>query len=454
MPFEEDQFNSWSNAEDKAYNAYELYEQGLLNQALDQLDSAIAINPSISQWHFNKGLTLDAMERFEEAINEYKQAIDLAGDDVEILNSLAVDYTRTGLYDLSIEIFEKIEQADPDFEPAYCNRIITYTEMEQHRKAEEMFYLAQQINAECPLCFYNIGNSLFARGNYEKSIWCWQRTAILEPTHPQINYRIAQAGWANGDIENAHEYFLTELRENPGNVDVTLDFGLFLLQQGKTESAKEKFNRILEINPDFAPALHYLGEIEFNCQNIEKAIDLFLLATEKAPQMLGPRFRLALCMMATEQTEKAHELLLSEVQLNPTNTEALLAIGSILMQIGELDTAVHCLLKVMDQDDNNVKAIYYLALALTMRNEYEDAMEFIDHALQTEPNNTDLLRASAMIHFKTGNLNDTIAALETVHSIDPEDTKTVSILKILRRKRLLRKIYARIMQIKTIFQRL
>lgn len=52
---------------------------------------------------------------------------------------------------------------DPEFEPSYCNRIITYAEMGQHDMAEQMFYLAQQIDEECPLCYYNIGNSLASR---------------------------------------------------------------------------------------------------------------------------------------------------------------------------------------------------------------------------------------------------------------------------------------------------
>ena len=98
--------------------------------------------------------------------------MELNPDDLEILNSLAVDYTRGGFYDRALGLFEHIQQLDPDYEPSYCNRIITYTEMERHDKAEEMFYLAQQIKPDCALCFYNIGNNLFVRGEYEKTLCC------------------------------------------------------------------------------------------------------------------------------------------------------------------------------------------------------------------------------------------------------------------------------------------
>ena len=285
MVLEDMSFGSYGKAEHKARKAFELYENGKISQALSELETALEINPSNGSWHFNKALTLDTINRFDDAISEYEIALQLNPDDLEILNSLAIDYTRTGQYDVAIDIFEHIQELDPKFEPCYCNRIITYTETGQHDLAEQMFYLAQQINPNCALCYYNIGNSLFARGQYEKAIRCWQRTAKLEPNHPQINYRIAQAYWYKRDNARAREYFLAELRTNAGDVDVILDFGLFLLEVGDIESAKEKFNRILELVPDFAAALFYLGEIAFSNADYE--------ALQKDNMLTGPQYRLA-----------------------------------------------------------------------------------------------------------------------------------------------------------------
>ena len=137
--FESEGYGGWDEAEEKAHAAYEMYENGQLNLALTQLGEAIEINPTNSSWYFDKGLTLDTLERYDEAIEAFEQALKLKGDDPEILNCLAVDYTRIGQYDLAISTFEYIQQLDPTFEPGYCNRIITYAEMDQHDKPELMF---------------------------------------------------------------------------------------------------------------------------------------------------------------------------------------------------------------------------------------------------------------------------------------------------------------------------
>jgi tetratricopeptide (TPR) repeat protein len=109
MLFDDVEFGSFAEAEHKVRRAFELYEDGEMPQALAELEAAIDINPSNSSWHFNKALTLDAINKFDDAIGEYEIALQLSPDDLEVLNSLAVDYTRTGQYDLAIDTFEHIQ---------------------------------------------------------------------------------------------------------------------------------------------------------------------------------------------------------------------------------------------------------------------------------------------------------------------------------------------------------
>ena len=127
MLFEDMEFGPYETGEQSARKAFELYEDGKMSQALNELETALETNPSNSSWHFNKALTLDSINQFDDAIEEYEIALQLNPDDLEILNSLAVDYTRTGHYDLAIDTFERIQELDPAFEPCYCNRIIAYT---------------------------------------------------------------------------------------------------------------------------------------------------------------------------------------------------------------------------------------------------------------------------------------------------------------------------------------
>ena len=416
-----DEHSSWDEADQMADHAFELYENGQISQALTQLREAIEINPNNSSWHFNAGLALDSMDKYDLAIKAYERALELSADDPEILNSLAVDYTRTGQYDLAISTFEHIEKVAPDFEPCYCNRIITYTEMEQHDKAEHCFYLAQQINPDCPICFYNIGNSLFSRRQYERAIWCWERTAVLEPTHPQINYRIAQAYWAGGNTDRAREYFLAELRNNPGDIDVILDFGIFLFKASDLEAAREKFNRILELEPDFGPAIFYLGELALKEGRADAAAGFYRRAMKKDAELAGPRYRLAQMAFAEGRRDRTRRLLLDELKCNPDDLDVLLSIAVMFMQLGELDFAMDTLLGVVDEDQQNATAFYYMGLTLALQNDYEGALQFFEHAMTIDDTNPNLMADAALLCLKDGHIRQAADVIQVARERAPAD---------------------------------
>lgn len=430
----------WNRAENASADAYKLYESGQMTEALDLLDSALHINPANSALYFNKGLILDAMEQFDSAIDTYKQALETNPDDLEVYNCLAVDYTRTGMYDLAIATFERIAQIDPDFEPSFCNRIITYAEMGKHDKAEEMFYLAQQINPDCPICFYNIGNSLFCRKEYARAIWCWQKTAQLEPEHPQINYRIAQANWALGNIKLADQHFLTELRINPGNIEVLTDYAVFKLQQGDLGSAKEKFNRILELIPDYAPAYLYLGEIELQNDNITIAEKFFNKALSIDDQFTGPRFRLAQIAQRSSQNEKAIDLLKSELEFDITDTDVLLNMGKLFMAMEDYDFASHCFLKVADLDSQDYIPFFHLGLSMSKAGELEDSLHFFDYALDIKPDCTLAMTEKAHVHFQLGQYDQAKFITAQALKLDPENTKAEKLLRQIKLTKLSDKI--------------
>jgi len=429
----------YDKAERNARKAYELYEDGKLTQALAQLDKALEVNPTNSAWHFNKGLTLDAINRFEEAIAEYETALQLSANDLEILNALAVDYTRTGLYDRALRTFESIQELDPDFEPCYCNRIITYAEMGQHDMAEQMFYLAQQIDEDCALCYYNIGNSLFARGQYKKAVRCWLRTAELEPTHPEINYRIAQAYWSDGDRQRAREHFLVELRVNPGAGDTIMDFALFLLEAGDLESAKEKLHRILELDPEFAPALFYLGEMALDQGDRSHAVGLFEEALQRDSDLPGPHYRLAQCALMEEQPAQARTHLLAELEREIENAETLISMASMFLTIEDQEHAMQCLLRAVGLDPRSIEAHYYLGVTAANKGRLPEAERFFARTLELNRNHTGALRDSAFTLLAMGDADQAAARIVRARALLPDDCElrmldySVRLLRALRR---------------------
>ena len=135
---EEAGYNNWGDAEKIAHDAFEMYETGEMTEALSQLKEAISINAANSSWHFNAGLTLDALNRFEEAIESYQQALDLTGDDPEILNIYASNCVKLGDYERALIIADKIGSKPSGRVPAIRLKYSIYSAMGKEDEIERL----------------------------------------------------------------------------------------------------------------------------------------------------------------------------------------------------------------------------------------------------------------------------------------------------------------------------
>jgi len=80
-----------------------------------------------------------------------------------VVVALGAVLSREGRYAPALKIFENLARLRPDYEPAYCHRVSIYAELGKHEQAEEMFYLAQELDKDCPHCFVHIATSCFLR---------------------------------------------------------------------------------------------------------------------------------------------------------------------------------------------------------------------------------------------------------------------------------------------------
>ncbi len=432
--FDEMDFDSgfeWDNQERLATEAYQFYEQGQMLLALEQINKALEINPASTSLNFNKALILDVVEKYEAAIECYKKALESKPNDPEIYNSLAVDYTRIGLYDLAIETFDQALSCDCNFEPAYCNSIITYTEMGKYDKAEESFYMAQQINPDCPICFYNIGNSMFCRGKMERALWCWEKTRYLDDDHPQINYRIAQAHWSMGNSNFANDSFLAELRTNPGNTDVLLDYALFLLQDNKIDSAREKLHRIIELEPQSPQAYQFLGELELNMGNIDTAEKHFRKALV-IDDIAGPHFRLGEIEFNRQRYENAKMHFKHELSFDIEDFDVLMAIGTMLLEINEYDVPTQCFLKAADVNPTSYLPFYYMGMCMFNAGEPNDARHFFSYSRDLNSDHIQSYIMMAKCHLADHHYQMAIESLEEILQSQPDNKELKKMLRFIK----------------------
>jgi len=172
-------------------------------------------------------------------------------------------------------MFEQISRLT-HLRPCYCNRIITYTEM-GCTTSEQMFHLAQQISPDCALCYYNIGNSLYSRGNIRRPYTAGRRP---HNSSRRIRKSITASRRRSGRGELERPGTLPQRAASQSRrYRLIIDFGLFLSKPA-TPSGQREVQQVLELRPDTAWRVLPGGDCASG-QQLHKALELYKAATER-----------------------------------------------------------------------------------------------------------------------------------------------------------------------------
>ncbi len=426
--------NDWIDAEQRADRARQLYEQGRWSEAAKELRAAITVNPDQAAWHFNLALTLEAMEDYDGAVASFQTAMELDGEDLECLNCLAANLSRLGRYADALELFEKIQGMDPDYEPAYCNRIALYTEMGDHEKAELAFYRARQISDECPVCSYNIAHSLYVRRQLERAVLCWKDVCRMAPDHPHAQARIAETYWRMGRRDLAEQYYESQLGVAPEDADAMLDYGDLLMELEQLDRAERCYRRASKVAPTDPTAYVALGELAMKRGQSGEAEGWFRLALALDQDSAQIHVKLAEALLGRGQKQQAGEHLTIAIRAAGDDPRILADCAHVLMQAHRMPQAHKVLQRLVSLCPENAIARHNLAVTCFRMRKLDEGIRHCRAAIRLRRDYPLAWYNLAVAHMKRGEMDRARSCVGRAMKIDPQNPSLADLAQKLRHK--------------------
>jgi tetratricopeptide (TPR) repeat protein len=200
--------------------------------------------------HFNLGAVLQSLERGDEAILEYNEALRSKPDDAVTRNSLGTVLQAKGLYDDAIKQYQEALRLKPDYTSVH----------------------------------YNWGNALLAAGQPEAAVSHFQQVLRVNPADADARNNLGTAFAMLEDLPHAAEQFTHALRLNADHPLAHSNLGGVLAKQGQVARAAAEYEQALRVNPKDADAHNELGQLLVAQGRLTQAIAHFEQALRFAPQ--------------------------------------------------------------------------------------------------------------------------------------------------------------------------
>ena len=125
-------------------------------EALACYDQAVAFKPDYANAHYNRGLTLKKLNRHGEALAGYDQAIALMPGHVEAHNNRGVLLQEMKRYAGALASYDRVLELAPGHVEALNNRGLVLASQGEMAGAERMFCLALEMKPDFPAAWFNL----------------------------------------------------------------------------------------------------------------------------------------------------------------------------------------------------------------------------------------------------------------------------------------------------------
>ena len=227
------------------------------------------------------------------------------------------------------------------------------------------------------------------------------------------------------------DYGRPEQDLNQVNVERGLQKAIDFHQAGKLQQAELVCQQILQIHPQHANALHLLGVIAYQVENLETAIDLIKQAIKGDPNQSSYFFSLGLVLKKQSKLGEAVNAYYKVLEIDPKNADAYNNLGNILGSSGQLEEAIDFYRKALEINPNYIRTYNNLSIALQRQGKLAEAIDMYYQVLEIDSTDVGTCRNLGALLTEQGKFEEAIDAYYKALEIDSTDPGTYNNLGIL-----------------------
>jgi tetratricopeptide (TPR) repeat protein len=157
-----------------------LVEKGKVEEAVGEYRKAIQLKPDFFQAHYNLGNALWHQGKAEEAIAEYRRAVSLDPDFAQAYFNLGLALGERGKVEEAIVAYRRAVQLKPDYAQAHYNLGVTLGQQGKAEEAMAEYRHAIELLPDYAQALENLAAMLDVQGQRKEAKGYWERALESE----------------------------------------------------------------------------------------------------------------------------------------------------------------------------------------------------------------------------------------------------------------------------------
>lgn len=316
--------------------ATQLQEAGDLEGAIRGYQAILTSHPERADVRSNLGAAYSRLGRYEEAITQYKKALEADGRNEMIRFNMALAYYKAALFAEARDELVRFLASTPENVPQHRNAVLVMADCQvrlgEYKKTIDM--LSPLANAETNdrTIAFLLGSALIGDGQLNKGQLLIDRI-FRDEDSPEAKLLMGAILLLADDGRGAIKELERAIDLNPKLPTLRAWYGRALMRMGDSEKAKTAFRTELSANLNDFEANLYLGILLRQDKQFDDAFLYLSRAVRLRPRDQYARYHLAAVYSALAKPNEALPLLEGVVKEFPDFSEARVLLASVYYRL-------------------------------------------------------------------------------------------------------------------------
>ena len=285
--------------------------------SLTLYNHALAVTSGNFIAHNNLGDALTRLNRFDEAMDQFKKALAIKSDYADAVYNIAVFYDREEQISKAISNYTAALAIQPGYPALNVNLGICYLRLGRTNEALEQFQLAVTAHPKDILARQQLADLLVTLGRGDEAVEQYQHELRIDPGNARAYAGLGNARSTQGWRDEALKMYSRALQLAPDLAEAHWNFGSALLDQGRTNDALVEMKKGAELSPKFVDLRRRLGEALVKSGRPAEAVPYFEDVARAEPTNAPTRLAVGQAYLADRKYSEAENNFKQALRLEP-----------------------------------------------------------------------------------------------------------------------------------------
>jgi len=282
-------------------------------------------------------------------------------------------------------LFQNAQEVFAAYAPAYRASAKCSIAHHNYDEAKTRLDAALKIDAQDADTWAQLGELELIRNNSQAAKTAFLKAQHLDRGHIRAAVGLVSLYLKSGELGKAAAEIEAARKLNPNNLLVRYNEALVAFRQGNYKQARDKLQQILRNIPNHMPSVLLSGAIDFTLGSFE-------LANQNLSKFLSQY---------------------------PGNSYAAKALAATKLNLNQPQDALRLINNLLAVYPDDPQVLALAGTAYSQTKDYPKAAEFLNKAAAIEPKNAAVQTGLAYAQLGSGNMQQAIAALESVVALEP-----------------------------------